>query len=269
MQARRRFAVPGTTMQDMSEKELSFHFGGDVMIETLADGLARFSNVLGTLSESHSADVRWVLSGLGYGSASVAARAVPSDDEAERRIPAMAEGYIDAARRVLAGDADLGFPLDQRMHDLMALADQDHPITVQALGREAVAEAAPPPLTSAVGDQPGGDSTSLGTVRGRVETLSRRTGLSFNLYELTTDSAVKCYMDPDDEETMRSVWGRVADVTGTVRRDAETDRPVWIRRVTTVEPVDAGDPNSYLRARGALRIPRPAEELVRQMRDAD
>ena len=76
-------------------------------------------------------------------------------------------------------------------------------------------------------------------------------------------------MDPEDEETMRNVWGQVADVTGTVRRDAKTDRPVWIRRVTTVEPVDPGDPNGYLRARGALRIPQPAEELVRQMRDAD
>ncbi len=113
------------------------------------------------------------------------------------------------------------------------------------------------------------DATSLGTVRGRVETLSRRRGLTFRLYELTTDSAVVCYMDPDLEDTMRGVWGHIADVTGTVLRDPKTDRPLWIRRVTDVDPVDEGDPDGYLRARGAAHTSEPAEVLVRRMRDED
>ena len=67
---------------------------------------------------------------------------------------------------------------------------------------------------------------------------------------------------------MRDVWGHIADVTGTVRRDARTDRPVWIRRVTQVDPVGEGDPEGYLRARGALQSMELAEVLVRRMRAA-
>ena len=159
------------------------------------------------------------------------------------------------------------FPLHRQMYELMALADETHPITIQTDGKQVVAKAPIAPLTSSAAERPQEDPTSLGTVRGRVETLSRRKNLSFNLYELTSDTAVTCYMGWDLEDKMRDVWGHIADVTGTVRRDARTDRPVWIRRVTQVDPVGEGDPDGYLRARGALKSTEPAEVLVKRMRD--
>ena len=253
----------------MMENHVKFHLGGEVTIEQFSDACARFSHVLAALSLSHSAEVRWVLAGLDYGSAAAMARAVPLDDEASQRIPVMYDNYIDAAQRVQEGSLDRAFPLDREMHDLMALADENHPITIQTDSKQVVVRAPIPSLTLTAAEEPNEDMKSLGTVRGRVETLSRRRGLTFRLYELTTDSAVVCYMDPNLEDTMRGVWGHIADVTGTVLRDAKTDKPLWIRRVTNVDPVDEGDPSGYLRARGAVHASEPAEVLVRRMRDED
>ncbi len=138
---------------------------------------------------------------------------------------------------------------------------------IESDGRQVVVEASVAALTLPAAERLQQDVASFGTVRGRVETLSRRKALSFNLYELTTDTAVTCYTGPDLEDKMRDVWGHIADVTGTVRREAKTDRPLWIRQVTRVDPVDEGDPDGYLRARGALKGNEPAELLVRRMRD--
>ena len=122
----------------MSEDHLRFRLDGEVTIQTLSDAFAHFSQVLDALRESHNAEVRWVLAGLDYGSASATARAVPLDEEAEQRIPAMYDNYIDAAQRVQDGDADREFPLHRQMYELMALADESHPITIQTGGQQVV-----------------------------------------------------------------------------------------------------------------------------------
>lgn len=254
-------------MLEMSESHVRFQLGGEVTIEALSNAFARFFQVLEALQESHSAEVRWVLAGLDYGSAAASAQAVPLDDEAHRLIPAMCDNFIDAAQRVQGGNADLGFPLHKQMYELMALANEAHPVTVQTNGKQVVVEAPLDPLALSETEWPEEDPRSIGTVRGRVESLSRRKGLSFNLYELSSNRAVKCYLSHDQEETMRDVWGHIADVTGTVGRDAKTDRPLWVRQVTKIDPVEEGDPDGYLRARGVIRISEPAEVLVRQMRD--
>ncbi|MCY3924686.1 MAG: hypothetical protein OXG52_04125 [bacterium] len=109
---------------------------------------------------------------------------------------------------------------------------------------------------------------SLGAVRGRVEMLSQRKTLRFSIYELVYDKVVTCYPHPDHKDVMREAWGRVADVTGTITRDVATGRPISIRQVTRVDVVDEGEPDGYLRARGALRTVEPAERVVRRIRDA-
>lgn len=112
-------------------------------------------------------------------------------------------------------------------------------------------------------------TTSLGSVRGRVEMISQRNTLRFSIYELVNDRAVTCYPHPDYADVMREAWGRIADVTGTITRDAATGMPVSIRRVTRVDVVeDEGEPDGYLRARGAIKTAEPAEQALRRMRDA-
>ena len=97
---------------------------------------------------------------------------------------------------------------------------------------------------------------------------SGRHGSQFALSELVDDTAVMCYPTSDTEAALRDARGRVADVTGTVRRDPATDRPHSIQDITSVHLVEEGTRTAYLAARGVLRTREPAEVLVRRMRDA-
>ena len=95
-----------------------------------------------------------------------------------------------------------------------------------------------------------------------------RHGPQFTLCELVDGTAVMCYPTSDTEAALRDARGRVADVTGTVRRDPATDQPRSVRDITSVRLVEEGTRTAYRSARGVLRTREPAEVLVRRMRDA-
>ena len=175
------------------------------------------------------------------------------------------DGFIDAARRVHRGEAD-SRPLLQAVRQLTMVASGENHVVLETADDD-VLFSGPVPARDARADQP--DTTkSLGTIRGRVETLSHRKHLRFTLYDLATDKAVGCYLHPHDEEQMRDAWGRVADVAGLVTRDATTGRPLTIRRVTSVQIVEEGTPGGYRRARGAIAGTESAEKVIRRIRDA-
>ena len=109
---------------------------------------------------------------------------------------------------------------------------------------------------------------SLGTVRGRVEMHAGRHGPQFTLSELVDGTAVMCYPTSDTEAALRDARGRVADVTGAVRRDPATDQPRSVRDITSVHLVEEGTRTAHRSARGVLRTREPAEVLIRRMRDA-
>ena len=217
---------------------LRFSLGGEVTLNLLQDALGRFSGVLDALRERHAANVDWMVAGLDYGSVSTAVRAVPLDNSASPRIAAMCDEYLDAAVSIQSGDVDFTLPLHQQMYKLLRLADEAHPVVVATDGQRVEIET---PISL---DGLGGPKRykTLGTLRGRVETLSRHNKLNFRLYELHTGVPVTCYMGPDDEATMRDVWGYTAEVTGTISRDINTDKPLTMRSITKVQPVDEGEP---------------------------
>lgn len=234
-------------------------------IEGLSDALTRFSRVLHESERPRDARIRWVLAGLDYGSAGATARAEPLDDESAEWVPRIIDGFIDAARRVHRGEVG-SQPLLRAVRDLTDVASGENRVVLETADDD-VLFSGPVPVVAAATDQP--DTTkSLGTVRGRVETLSQRKHLRFTLYDLATDKAVGCYLNPDDEDQMRHAWGRVADVTGQVTRDATTGRPLSIRRVTSVQIVEEGTPGGYRRAKGAIGGTEPAEKVIRRIRDA-
>lgn len=111
---------------------------------------------------------------------------------------------------------------------------------------------------------------SYGAVEGIVQTLPKRRGLKFTLYDTEFDRAVSCYLHDGQEEIMRDVWGKRAVVEGVVSRDPATGRPTAIRRISAVEVAEHVE-EGFLVARGAL--PRsasmlPAEQIMRRLRDA-
>jgi hypothetical protein len=105
-------------------------------------------------------------------------------------------------------------------------------------------------------DRPPADHTtpsrpSSGEVRGRIETIARRSR-RFLIYDLLHDTPVTCYLASEDEERIRGLWGKLARVTGTVIRDPVTDRPASIRQITDIASIDEGDPNDWRAVIGAL-----------------
>lgn len=114
-------------------------------------------------------------------------------------------------------------------------------------------------------------AASYGAVRGRVETLSSHDGLRFTLYDLLTNRAITCYMQPGREETMREAWEKLAIVEGLVRRDPATGQPTTIRQVTRIEIIPEIEPGGWRQAIGSiphLQSAPSSEEAVRRGRDA-
>ena len=254
----------------MADDLVTFRIDGEVTIDKLSAALTGFWAVLEALHESRGAKVRWVLAGLDYGSAAATAQAVPLDEDAARHVPAMPADYLQAARQVARGDGDPERPVLRAVRELVEFADESNPVVFETGDDEVifVAPAAIPRIAGAAERQLQ-TTKSLGSVRGRVEMISQRNALRFSIYELVNDRAVSCYPHPDYADVMREAWGRIADVTGTITRDAATGRPVSIRRVTRVDVVeDEGEPDGYLRARGAIETTEPAEQALRRMRDA-
>jgi hypothetical protein len=113
---------------------------------------------------------------------------------------------------------------------------------------------------------------SHGTVKGTIETISKRKKLSFILWDTLFDKPVHCYIKAGEEENMRSAWGKKAVVSGKVGRQPETGKPIIIREVRYVRIVEEVEPGSYKLARGILpwgRNDETPEDMIRRLRDAN
>ncbi len=257
-------AGAGGTIRVMREDEVRLRVGGEVTVDLLSAALAAFTAALCAAEASHDARIRWVVADLDYGSAVALVRAVPNDDRSVRLASRVCLSLVETGRALADGAADTALPMTRHLAKLQELAGDEQPVAIECAS--AAVEFAP----GRSAEQPSAETDryrSLGTVRGRVEMLSHRRGLHFGLYDLVDDAAVTCYPTSGMEAVMRDIWGRLADVTGTVRRDPATDKPRSIRDITSVDLVEEGSSTAYRSARGVLKTHEPAEVLVRRLRD--
>jgi len=254
------------TIAAVAGDSVTFRLEGEVTIDQLTVAIDRFRDVLAALNDDQRVNVRWVLAGLDFGSAAVTARAEALDEESIPKVAALPEQFLEVARQVSTGADDPARPLLRVVRDLTKLSDASNPLVMETADDEVMFTAPVAPAADRTGSQR--TTKSLGTVRGRVETLSHRKGLRFTLYDLAADRPVSCYLQPGLEDLMRDAWGRIADVTGVVTRDAETGRARAVRHVTSVDVVSEGDATGFLRARGAVGGTEPAELVIRRMRNA-
>ena len=112
---------------------------------------------------------------------------------------------------------------------------------------------------------------AYGAIEGRVESLSKRRGLRFTLYDLVTDRAIACYLTEGREDDARDVWGRRAIVEGWISRDPLTGRALTVRHVSAISVIAEDLVGSYRDARGVVPL-KPGELLpeqaIRRGRDA-
>lgn len=110
---------------------------------------------------------------------------------------------------------------------------------------------------------------SLGVITGQVDAIwSRPTKLG--VYDSLFNRVVYCYLDTDQQEVAREVWGKVVAVTGMIRRDSKTGRPIEVRQVKSVDTRESSPPYSFKQARGVFSWQEgdePAEVLIRRVRN--
>lgn len=111
-----------------------------------------------------------------------------------------------------------------------------------------------------------GSFTSLGSVRGRVQTISTRRKLSLTVYDHLFDKAVVCHLDPDQEGQLLEYMNKEVLVAGKVTRDALTGQAKSIREITLIEEISEIDDDSYKATRGALAWMgnEPAEKMIKR-----
>jgi len=252
----------------MASDTVTLALDGTVSLESFALAVRNFTELVGALSsEVGHAKIKWTVDDLQFGSTVATVRG-----EAEE---------VEAVERVVVAYAAVGRALKH------AKPIPYSPTVVRSA--EAIASllnGAIPSIRFETSDEevtiysPSDDSGSLvpsptgayGVVEGRIETVTRRKGLRFTLYDTLDDKAVSCYLEDGQEELMRGAWGRRALVEGWVSRDPAIGRPLTVRRVRHVELLPDVESGGYRRARGVVPVGSgglSASETIRRARDAE
>lgn len=250
----------------MAKDTITLALNGEVTIHDFASAVSNLETLVHALSEEFGvADkIEWIIHDLQAGSAVATIRGETETVEQAERV---VEAYASVGKALQAGERP-----DFSEHVVRAatgitkiLGDRVTSIRFETPDLD-VTVAAHPDITLA-----SATVRSLGALEGRVQTLSNRKGLRFNLYDTLHDRAVSCYLQEGKEDLMREIWGKRAIVEGEVTRDALTGRPLAVRRVFNIQVLPEGQRGSYLKARGitprGLGAPR-AEEVIRRVRDA-
>ena len=245
----------------MSYNTLTFAMGGRIDIGQFQRGITRFQRLVSALSANTS--IKWIIDDLQTGSAVATLRGEGKDPVEINKI---IQAYNDIGKALeLQQPISRSRRVDQAVEGIKSLAgsveyirfetqDGDHTVASDgsALHRRATL-------------------TSVGAVSGRIQTLTNRGSLRFNLYDTVHDKAVACYLQLGQEEVMRQAWGKLARVSDSVSRETATGLPVAIRQILEVVVLPDAEPGSYQAARGVVpwqpgdRMP---EDVIRQLRDA-
>lgn len=239
---------------------------GKPTLALFATGVRHFHDLVTALTaeQARAGQVEWALDDLQYSSAVITAKGVGPSEMVARTV----RRYEEVARD-LATDRALEFTGKTRaaVEGLLGVLDTVVPDLVFQTSEEEyivrpAAEGAEEPATRS-----GVPISSLGTVEGRVQAMSNRKSLRFTLYDVLWDRAVSCYLTQEQADAMADLWDQYVVVEGTVNRDPLSGRPTSVRDIVSVERTERGDPDAYLRARGAAPAPPGAdkpEEVLRR-----
>ncbi len=251
----------------MASNTLTLALLGDVDLNSYAEAIGHFRSLVQALTDelAHGVAIEWSIQDL---SASSAIATIRGESDQITFVENIVHGYVEVGK-ALARNTPIPYPekvakeaqaitrVLYRKVSSIRFETPDEDITISTPFGVLPDEAHP--------------YRAFGAVRGRVETLTRRKGLRFVLYEALSDRAVSCYVKEDQEELMRDIWGKRVAVEGLVSRDPLTGLPFTVRNVSNVVPLGEIEPGGYQQARGAVPIEKgmiPPEEAIRRIRDA-
>jgi hypothetical protein len=243
--------------------------GGRPTLSNFADGVRHFGDLVQALTADESRDsaVEWLLDDLQFGSAVISIRGQGPATPINRIV----QSYQRVGAELATGHQEVVTGRAQRaIRGLLSILDGhvDH-IRFETAEGESIVRAS---ATEAASLPEGGafPIAAHGTVEGHVQSMSNRRSLRFTLYDVLWDQAVSCYLTAQNEELLADVWDRLVIVEGRVNRDPLTGRPTSVRDIISVRPVERGDPEAYLQARGAVTAragAMSAEELLKRVWD--
>ncbi len=271
-----------------SKDTLTIALEGEITLRVFAYTLDSLQNLLNALSNevAANAEIRWVVSGLEYGSATATLRGVERDAH-QAPVTRVIEAYEDVGLALQSGarpPARLGKTVALRASQLgkqvlssdvtlLRMETQDYdailrPEWLSTLGEDGVVSdldkaGSPAPLPERL-------PWAYGSIRGRVQAATSRGGLRFTLYESLKGRAVSCYLAEGQDDLITSNWGKLVFVVGRVTRDPETGRPLAIRRITEIREVPDSSPGAWRNARevsGWREGDVLAEDAIRESRD--
>ncbi len=242
---------------------------GAPTIDDYASAIAGLRELLSAIGAdvASSVQIEWRIDTLEASSALTGLRGTSEDMAAVARV---SSAFVEVGKSVRTGSLDSAFTtpvakitelLGTRIPSVRFENDEDD-VTIAA-APDVLADIIPLRIDSR-------DLTpQRGVVEGRIETVSRRGGLRFILFDLNFDKAVTCYLAPGMEDLMLNAWGRLALVEGIVKRDPLTGRPTTVRQVTNIELIEEGLPGDWRQAMGAQQDPSGrSEHRIRRIRDA-
>ena len=254
----------------MPNNTLTFEIGGQIQLKDLDTGFSLFKRLVHALTPRGK--VEWVVQDLQPGSAMITIEGNAQDASVVERV---VRNYEDIGKHLSNGASDYEpvYFVNVNIRAIKAAyAIRDFAVS-GAVGYLRFQTESNDFTICRIDNAPTRRTPSrisIGAITGRVQTLSNRGGLRFNLYDSLHDKAVACYLQNGQEGIMREAWGRRARVSGVITRDAG-GKPIAIRKIMNVKVLEEVQPGAYRRARGAIpwkpgdKLP---EEVIRQMRDA-
>ncbi|MCY3543388.1 MAG: hypothetical protein OXI16_14570 [Chloroflexota bacterium] len=251
----------------MTKNTVTFELGGRVEIKDFENGIIAFRRLLSALTPKNER-VAWVVEDLQPGSATATLRCDADNPDIPERIVKDYEIIGSSLGHNKMLPSSYNTRVKQAAKAVIALTENIEYVRFETSDSDFVIHGDMYVSDTMLAPFP---TVGIGAITGRIQTLSNRAGLRFNLYDTVHDKAVACYLNPKQEEIIREAWGRRAIVSGTVSRDASTGRPIAIRRIIDIEILEDVPSGTYLRARGAIpwqRGYKKPEEIIRQLRDA-
>lgn len=262
----------------MSEETITLSLTGEVRIDEFVQavrGLEKLMLALGSEYASGS-NIEWIVDDLNPGSAVITLRGEAADVKSRHAIPEVVNRFEQSGDMLLRSEYS---SLPTKIYSAMSAVTgilNGHVKTIRFGTKQRDFEViAPLPRTEprptlAVSKYVVSGKPTLGSLRGKVQVLSKISGLRFTLYDQLNDKPIFCYLDAGSEKIMKDSWGKVALVEGMISRSPQTGMPISIRGVKNIQIFSHR--GSYIMARGSSRRRKAdklsPEQAIRKIRDA-
>lgn len=246
----------------MPNDTLTLALNGDVSLKDFAKAMEHFDELVQGLTNELARDVsiEWVIDTLDAGSATTT---VKGETDNLERLTAVVTAYASVGES-LQLHQPIPYPekIRNSAQKLVGLLDGNiTSLRFETSIKDSLIEG------YHEGKAPLKPTYAYGRVKGTVQTLSARRGISFRLYDVLFDRPITCYLREEQEELIRANWGKKVYVSGKIARNPETGRPFAVREITDIQAVDS-KPGGFRRARGLIDLGNnTSESIIRNIRN--